>query len=76
MNIGYSMCSAKSVRAVGNCLQNMGVWLWQRCLYAILLLLTPNVFASTNGVFTTPSSDMQIKDNQDFLVVLKKLLKK
>ena len=46
-------------------------------IYLVSLLLMPNAFAggSGNNVFTTPASDMQIKNNQDFLVVLKNFSK-
>ena len=44
-------------------------------LYALYWIVSPAAWASSNGVFTTPSSEMQIKDNQDFLVVLKNFSK-
>ncbi len=44
-------------------------------LYLASCALSPAALASSNGVFTTPSSEMQIKDNQDFLVVLKNFSK-
>jgi hypothetical protein len=55
--------TSKSIKAV-----------WDILLYSALLLSSPGALAA-NGVFTTPDSEMQIKDNQDFLVVLKNFSK-